>query len=274
MDLENQPLVSVVVPVHNAEKTLTGMLDSLCAQTWKALQILVVDDGSTDQTLALARAAAARDPRITVLTQPNLGVSVARNTALEHCKGTFIRFADGDDTMPADSMERLVSRALRDEADLVIGGYTEYVGRVSRFRNRANRADIVSCEKLLELLCPHSNTYFYGVLWNKLFCRAMVEENRIRFPAGLTWGEDFSFVVAYLHHAEKIAFLRESVYDYRRNPESASVTQVWDSVIHPLANIRIKRQLYGRLKDLYVARGVYPAYRGRLWLYLFRVGLS
>ena len=78
----------------------------------------------------------------------------------------------------------------------------------------------------------------------------------------------------YLQGVDRVAYMKESVYDYRRNPESATIRQVLDSVVHPLGNIRTKRQLYGHLKALYVARGAFPAYRHRLWHYLFRVGLS
>lgn len=272
--VENRPLVSVIIPVHNTEKTLARMLTCVREQTWQHLEIIVIDDGSTDGTLALARETAEQDARITVLAQENLGVSSARNAGLNLCRGTFIYFADGDDTLPPDALERLVLRALRDGAGMVIGGYTEYIGSAARARNRANREDTVSIADYLALLCPDANDLFYGVLWNKLFRRDLTERGKVRFPEALTWGEDFSFVMTYLQQVKQVSFLRESVYGYHRSMGSASVRQVLDCVVHPLSNIRAKRFLYSRLKALYTAQGVYGAYRRRLWLYLFRVGLS
>ena len=272
--MESQPLISVVIPAHNEERGIQRMLDSLIAQTYPNMQILLVDDGSTDQTLELAREYAERDTRITVLPQPCAGVSAARNRALPLCEGKYIRFVDADDTLPPDSMEKLVNRAERDQADLVIAGYTEYVRNLVRYKNLEDREDTLSCHEMLKLLNPHANSYFYGVLWNKLFLREPVQAGGIRFEERLHWGEDFVFVVNYLQTAETVAFMKDAVYDYRRTRNSATIRQVVDSVAHPMKNIRIKRMLYANLKKLYVARGEYPAYRSSLWLYLFRFGLD
>ena len=272
--MTEQPLISVVIPAYNAGATLERTLDSLRQQSWKALEIIVVDDGSKDDTLEIARRIAAEEPRMTILTQKNAGVSAARNLGLTRCRGKYIRFMDSDDTMPPDSMERLVTRAEQDGAELVIGGYTEYIGTLERRKNLANREDVLTLEQLFPLLCRQANSYFYGVLWNKLFRRELVEANRLRFQTEYTWGEDFAFVMDYLAGVQRIAYLKELVYDYRRSPNGLSVVQVWDSVIHPLRNSRMKWSLYQHLKRLYVKRGAWPDYRNRLWVYLFRVGLN
>ncbi len=272
--MDQQPLVSVIVPVWNAERTLDRALTSVLSQSYSSLQVIVVDDGSSDCTLSIARDYEARDPRVTVVAQENTGVSSARNRAIPLCRGKYIRFIDGDDTLPPDSMEKMVARAEQDGADLVLGGYTEYVGTLSRRKNLEDREDTLTNEELLKLLCPHSNSYFYGVLWNKLYLRSLVESGSVRFMAGVNWGEDFAFNMDYLRHVQKAAFLRDSLYDYRRQPDSMTLRQVLDSVRHPFRNIRMKVMLYTHLKNLYLARGQYPRYRGRLWMYLFRVGLS
>ena len=122
------PAVSVVIPAYNAEGTLRRMLDSVLGQTWQKMQVILVDDGSSDGTVVLAREAAEKDPRLTVIAGESLGVSATRNRALELCSGKYIRFVDADDTLPADSMERMVQRAEKDGSDLVIGGYDQYFG--------------------------------------------------------------------------------------------------------------------------------------------------
>lgn len=271
---QEQPLVSVVIPAYNAEKTLRPMLDCVLRQSWENLQVILVDDGSTDGTLKLARETAAQDDRLTVVSGGNRGISATRNTGLDLCRGKYIRFADADDTMPLDSIEKMVRRAEDDGADLVIGGYEEYFGSQRRFRNLAGRNDTVPCDGMMDHLCGHANSYFYGVLWNKLFVRKKMEAAGCRFQEGLTWGEDFAFVMDYLAVTERVAFMEDALYDYRRSAGSTSFRQVADCVKRPMYNIRIKRDLYRHLKEMYRKRGIYPQYRRRLWLYLFRVGLG
>ena len=272
--MDSHPLVSVVIPAYNAEKTLARTLESVLRQTLDSLQVIVVDDGSRDRTPEITREFALKDPRVTGISIESAGVSAARNRGIELCGGKYIRFVDADDTLPPDSMEKMVSRAEKDCADLVVGGFTMYVGEIGRRSNLEDREDTLENSEVLRRLCPRSNSFFYGVLWNKLFSREIVRSRGIRFVDGLTWAEDFCFVMDYLRHAETVAYLKESLYDYRRQPGSMTIRQVLDCVVHPFRNIRMKGVLYSHLKGLYVARGQYPLYRRRLWLYLFRVTLN
>ncbi len=272
--VQAEPTVSVVIPAYNAEKTLRRTLECVLNQTLSALQVILVDDGSTDSTAAIARNMAEKDPRLTVISRENLGISSTRNAGLLLCKGKYIRFVDADDTLPADSMEKMVRRAEQDGADLVIGGYDQYFGERRSFHNLADRNDTVACNEMMNHLCGHANSYFYGVLWNKLFLRELAEQQECRFQEDLTWGEDFAFVMDYLRGVTRVAFMKDSLYDYRRSANSATVKQVLDCVKHPAENTRIKGELYRHLKDMYRARGLYDQYRKKLWMYLFRVGLG
>ena len=269
-----QPLVSVIIPAYNAAATVGRTLESVLSQSWTNLQVIVVNDGSTDGTGDVLARFASRDPRVTVLSQANAGVSAARNLALDIAAGRYIRFVDADDTLPPASIEHMVIRAERDGADLVLGGYREYMKRLSRSMNLENRGDTIPFQSLLSTLCAHANSYFYGVLWNKLYSAELIRKSSLRFDPVLWWGEDFAFNMDYLREVSRVAFMKEDLYDYRRSPRSATFRQVLDCVVHPLGNIRIKRVLYSHLKGLYIARGAYPEYRGRLWHYLFRVGLN
>ena len=269
-----EPMVSVVIPAYNAAGTLQRLLECLLNQTWRNMQIILVDDGSVDGTSEMARKAAENDPRLSVIKQGNLGISCARNAGLAMCEGKYIRFIDADDTLPPDSMERMVRRAEKDGAELVIGGYDQYFGERRSFHNLAGREDTVPCDEIMRHLCDHANSYFYGVLWNKLFLRETLEQENCRFQEDLTWGEDFAFVMDYLAGVRKVSFMKESLYDYRRTAGSTSVKQILDCVKHPAENTRIKGELYGHLKEMYKRRGLYEKYRKRLWLYLFRVGLG
>ena len=271
---QSEPMVSVVIPAYNVTKTLQRLLDCLLNQTWQNLQIILVDDGSEDGTILMAREAAEKDPRLTVVTQGNLGISYARNAGLALCEGKYIRFIDADDTLPLDSIERMVRRAEKDGSELVIGGYDQYFGERRSFHNLAGRDDTVPCDDMMRHLCDHANSYFYGVLWNKLFLREIAEKQNCRFQENLTWGEDFAFVMDYLAGVSRVSFMKDSLYDYRRSANSTSIRQVLDCVKHPAENTRIKGDLYRHLKDMYRKRGLFEKYKKRLWLYLFRVGLG
>lgn len=271
---QSEPMVSVVIPAYNVTKTLPRLLDCLLNQTWQNLQIILVDDGSEDGTVLMAREAAEKDPRLTVVTQGNLGISYARNAGLALCEGKYIRFIDADDTLPLDSIERMVRRAEKDGSELVIGGYDQYFGERRSFHNLAGRDDTVPCDDMMRHLCDHANSYFYGVLWNKLFLREIAEKQNCRFQENLTWGEDFAFVMDYLAGVSRVSFMKDSLYDYRRSANSTSIRQVLDCVKHPAENTRIKGDLYRHLKDMYRKRGLFEKYKKRLWLYLFRVGLG
>ena len=269
-----EPMVSVVIPAYNVTKTLPRLLECLLNQTWQNLQIILVDDGSEDGTVLMAQKAAEKDPRLTVVTQGNLGISYARNAGLALCEGKYIRFIDADDTLPLDSIERMVRRAEKDGSELVIGGYDQYFGERRSFHNLAGRDDTVPCDDMMRHLCDHANSYFYGVLWNKLFLREIAEKQNCRFQENLTWGEDFAFVMDYLAGVSRVSFMKDSLYDYRRSANSTSIRQVLDCVKHPAENTRIKGDLYRHLKDMYRKRGLFEKYKKRLWLYLFRVGLG
>ena len=271
---QDEAMVSVVIPAYNATGTLERLFACLLNQTWQNLQIILVNDGSKDGTEAVARKAAEKDPRLTVVSQENLGISSTRNAGRALCTGKYIRFIDADDTLPLDSIERMVRRAEKDGSELVIGGYDQYFGERKSFHNLAGRDDTVPCDDMMHHLCDHANSYFYGVLWNKLFVSDLVEKQQCRFQQGLTWGEDFAFVMDYLAGVKQVSFMKDSLYDYRRTAGSTSIRQVIDCVKHPAENTLIKGELYRHLKDMYKKRGLYGQYKKRLWMYLFRVGLG
>ena len=269
-----QPLVSVVIPVWNGEKTIVRCLESVLRQTWQAMEILVVDDGSTDGTPALLEKMARQDPRIRVIRQENAGVSEARNTALPLCQGKYIRFVDSDDTLPPDAMAHLVRKAEENGSDLVMAAYTEVVGPMRHVRAMVKREDTVDCDDFLPILNRKANSFYCGVLWNKLFRTELVHGQGLRFISGLSYGEDMAFVCQYLAGVKKISYTQTPVYDYIRNMSGITAHRAMDSLIHPVRNMRVKWRLYEALRTLYIARGRYDEYRRTLWLYLVRVTVN
>ena len=115
-DIRNMPYVSVIVPVYNTKKYLAECLDSVCTQTYPQLEIIVVDDGSTDDSGVLLREYSQRDNRIRVITQKNQGLSAARNTGLEHSSGEYVVFLDSDDWIDDQTVDKAIQMITKTES--------------------------------------------------------------------------------------------------------------------------------------------------------------
>lgn len=206
------PLVSIVVPVYNAEKYLTECLHSLVNQTMPDFEILLVDDGSTDASLATCWSYAEHDDRIKVFTQNNAGAAVARNRALDEATGKWVMFVDSDDYLEIDCIERLLNAADVSDVDIALGGY-------GAFDDGADGIKFVVPDYAEEYLAPSEALskilYQDGVdiaPWGKLFLRTLFEG--VRFPR-LRSSEDLATVYKPFLRAHSVAFIRDSGYRYR-----------------------------------------------------------
>lgn len=268
--MDRRPLVSVIVPVWNGERYLAACVESIVSQSLENMEIILVDDGSTDGTWPLMQRLAGEDSRIRLLRRKNGGVSEARNAGIDVSTGRYIRFVDADDHLPPDSMRVLLEKIREDDSDLVLAAYTEVLGRKRYHRDLGKCEDTVDNEEFLRRLERLSNSFYYGVLWNKLFRGDIIRGKQVRFVSGLAWGEDFAFVMRYLAHAERIRYTTEAVYDYRRNPRGAVVRQFFNTILHPIEGMKDRWMIYDCYRRLYKERGQYERYRRVLWLYLFR----
>lgn len=268
------PMVSIIVPVWNGEKTLRACVQSILEQTLTDLEIILVDDGSQDGTWPLMETLAAEEGRIRPFRQANAGVSQARNTGLQAARGRYIRFVDADDRLLPDSMRLLVERADRDEADMVLAAYYEDLAGQKTLRDLGRCEDTVDNAEFLRRLEPLSNSFYYGVLWNKLFRRDIIFQHHLAFTPGLAWGEDFVFVMGYLAYAERLAYTQTPVYIYIRNIKGAVARQFLRCFTHPIASMKDRLLVYRSYAGLYRARGAYPQYRHVLWRYMFRFTLN
>lgn len=271
--MEHQPLISVVIPVWNGAPYLEKCLTSILTQSVTDIEVIVVDDGSTDDTWAILTRMAEEDPRIHPIHQENAGASVARNTALNHCRGEYVRFVDADDAVPADSFAHLLTSAQAHGSDLVLAAYTEVLAGTRSLRCLNQQDEAIGREEFLRRLERLANSFYYGVLWNKLFRGDILREQKPRFTPGLHWGEDFVFVMDYLAHCQQFSYVTTPVYDYIRNPRGLVMRQLWRSVVHPVASLKDRWLVYSAYVRLYKRVGAYEQYRRKLWHYLFRFTL-
>ena len=168
--MENEIKVSIVVPIYNAEKFLTTTVDSIIAQTYKNIEIILVNDGSTDGSLALCQTFLEKDKRIKVVDKQNGGVSSARNCGIHTASGEFIMFVDSDDLIEKDACEKLVKNAIATKSDIVFCNY--YVKVVEKnkekvvFKNHnygnSEMSDKTEILSLAQKYCfVHEKTPFY-----------------------------------------------------------------------------------------------------------------
>ena len=208
------PTVSIIVPVYNAEATLARCVDSVLGQQYTDFELLLVDDGSTDGSAALCDSRAAQDARVRVLHQENAGVSAARNLALESARGTYLQFLDSDDWITPDATRSLVRAAVEHRCDLVIADFYRVVGeRLSR-KGDIDEDAVLTREGYAAHMMENPADFYYGVLWNKLYRRDLVERHHLRMDPEISWCEDFLFNLEYIRWAERFYALQLPIYYY------------------------------------------------------------
>lgn len=212
------PAVSIIVPVYNAEAYLDECLDSLLGQTLEAIEVVCVDDGSTDESAAILAKRAARDNRLRVIPKANGGAAAARNTGLEAACGDYVLFVDADDYIALHSCERLCEVARREGADIVVFGGKTFP--TLRWADEAfsSQEAVFRGEGLRVILEePGSNP----LMCNKLYSRTLLAEHGCRLDESLVLGEDNAFQFATFPLAETIAFIPDVLYFYRIHGASA-----------------------------------------------------
>lgn len=212
---KNNPLVSVIVPVYNAARWLPELFGSLRSQTYGNMEVILVDDGSTDTSAADCLQLSEGDPRFRIVRKPNGGLSSARNFGLEHAGGEWIFFIDADDMVQPQALERLVATALTTHADIVVGSFENTSRMSSPPATRSPR-----------ILAPHEavavslyQTPPMNHAWGTLYSRGIFFPDGPRFTEGL-WYEDLDLFYRLFERASRVAYLPEKLYFYRKNPSS------------------------------------------------------
>ena len=212
------PLISVIVPAYNAEAFLDQCLESIVAQSYRHLEILVVDDGSTDGTGALCDRWAERDERIRIIHQPNGGHSAARNTALDAMTGELVTMVDSDDVLHPEFAATLLETMKQTNADITVGGYIPFYGRVPVFHDSAGPdtpRHYTQQEAILAVFYQHGLTHSP---WGRLFKASLFDG--IRFPLGIIY-EDLAIIYPLLRRCTLVATIGQTLYGYRQHESNS-----------------------------------------------------
>ena len=283
----NQPLVSIILPVYNAQNHLARCVGSICAQTYRNIEIIILNDGSKDQSLPVCEEFRQKDPRILLVDKANSGVSDTRNLGLKLASGKYVEFVDSDDYLDPDFTERLVAAAEENEADFVIAPYKmvipagaskpeqvldkiqDELGVMSVARPPEVReygflpAGVYDKDTFALRLMDKPASYFYSVLWNKLYRRDILTGNDIQFVSEMRWAEDLVFNLRYIQYAERFVAIDKPGYYYVQNPQSICHTQ-----INLASIVQNKLQVFRYYKELYTKLGLYDKVQPQLYKFL------
>lgn len=265
-----QPLVSIVIPVYNAAPRLAACIESVRRQTWENLEILLVNDGSKDVSLPICRMYAGVDPRIQVLDQPNSGVSATRNAAIDRARGKYLQFVDADDKLVMEATQLLTERAERTRADMVISHYYRMVGEKRKSVHGFLETDkLLSQREFATQLMEEPSSFYYGVMWNKLYRTAIIRDHDIRCSEELGWSEDFLFNLEYIRYCQTFSSIRIPLYYYYKNKKGITSTSF--GIRNLPRTIETKLSLFEFYKELYTDMGLYEQYKLQIHKYLINI---
>lgn len=202
--------ISVIVPVYNSELFLSNCLESVLNQTWKNIEVILINDGSTDSSGQICDQFANHDKRVQVIHQENQGVSHSRNVGLKNSSGEYVSFIDSDDTLELDMYELLIGIMEEYKADIVHCGYKHILKDEVRWVHDTKRIYVQNTQEALE--CFVSGRLFGGGLWNKLFRRNLVE--KLSFREDLKINEDVLYNFEAFSRAKKTVFADYAKYNY------------------------------------------------------------
>lgn len=213
-------MISIIIPVYNVGDYIKECLESILKQTYSDLQVIIVDDGSTDSTMNIVKKYEDKFNNYTILNQQNQGVSVARNTAFNHIKGEYTIYIDPDDFLEPDMLENMLSTAIKDKVDIVISQYYVYYGKDNE-RNYIEKynVDFHKIYNNYEVMDLMLNYELQGQLWNKLFKTELLNQINFKFEPNRYIQDAFPVFKA-IYKSKGISFINKPLYYYRQRVTS------------------------------------------------------
>lgn len=261
------PMVSIIIPVYNAEKSLRRCVESVLNQGFQDFELLLVDDGSRDASGEICDEYAKKDSRVHVIHKENTGVSDTRNMALNVARGTYLQFMDSDDWITPDATNLMVRAAKENGCDMVIADFYRVVGDRLSHKGDIEPGGLLSLEEFAGHMMENPADFYYGVLWNKLFKREIVEAYGLRMDKTISWCEDFMFNLEYIRHTASIYALKVPIYYYVKTRGSLA-----SQGISITKTIKMKRMVFEYYHDFYKSVLNEEDYeKNKLYVYRFLV---
>lgn len=279
------PLISLIIPIFNSEKYLVQCLESVINQTYYNLEIICVNDGSTDMSFNILSKYKVLDNRIKIVSQNNSGTSIARNSGVAVAKGDYISFLDSDDWLSDDYFQIMVNHALRHNADLVLCGYIREYNEKSLSRLLYNELTVFQqnqCKLLLRrIIGPTKNELSHpemmdslSTIGSKLYRADIIKNYSLNFVdlKHIGTGEDMLFLMHYSIYVDIAVFIDKAMYHYRRN-NGASITRTYKSNLYSQWSI-LFNHIQKFLIDNYLSPDCFQALNNRISLSILGLGLN
>ena len=213
--MEERVQISIIMPIYNCAGDLDVSINSILQQSFSDYELLLIDDGSTDNSFEICEKYRRADARVRAFHTENQGVSGARNYGIKHARGEYLYFVDADDRLLPDALQALLQPMSEDETvDIVIAYYDGTDTDVNKGDMSKGKYAI---RDVLEHILRNAPTFYYGVCWNKLYRASVIEQNDLKFPLGVIWSEDMLFNMSYLKFCKTVYYTDRVVYYYNRN---------------------------------------------------------
>ncbi len=253
-----EDLVSIIIPAYNAEKYLDRCLQSLMTQTYQKMEILVVDDGSTDRTRDIVLKYAKEDVRVKYIFQKNCGVSAARNFGMKKAQGKYIIFSDADDYAEPVLVQREI-----EQMESCDGAFFEYIYEASDGAKQKSEKvieyGIYKGERLLEIISNMcGGGKYYSSIWRAVYCRELIQKNQLKFR-NIKFAEDMLFNIEYILCSTSVYISPQAYYHYCEQEQSA-LKKIQYDIRYTIDEIREENKLF--LK--YPNRGLEKVYAGQI----------
>ena len=206
-----EELISVIIPIYNVERFLEKCIESIIKQTYKKIEIFLIDDGSTDQSGIICDKYKKKDKRISVIHKKNEGVSIARNVGIENANGKYITFVDADDYLEKDMYKKLIEVFENPTIDIsMCNFFMEYLEKDIRANKNSNY--IYNKKELMNKI--FLTDYFCGFVWNKIYKTSIIKKNKIFFKNNIHICEDLLFNCQYFSFIKKGFYTEDKLYHY------------------------------------------------------------
>lgn len=235
MEMKNDRKVSIIIPVYNVERYVRKCIESILKQTYENIEIIIVNDGSSDKTEEICRLFEKKDSRIFLHNLENGGVSKARNYGIQNSTGEYIVFVDGDDFVDSKYIEMLVNSFGSKDVGLGIVDYYIFENnKIYTISPNDSSVTYLTNKQALDMITKHN--FFEGYLWNKIFVREIVLKYKLKFDERVKIWEDLLFCAQYLMNDFKVCYNRKALYYYVKRTDSAiSNKKVWNEMTHWIA---------------------------------------
>lgn len=241
-------------------------MDSLLAQSYPNTELILVDDGSQDGSLSLLQDYAREHQQVRVISRPQGGVSAARNAGMAQAQGKYLQFADADDYLQPNAVERFVELAESGSCDLVISDYYRVLSGRYYCMGPIRRPGLYTRRAFAQEMMRSPADFYYGVVWNKFFRLDIIRAHRLEFSDQLDWCEDFLFNLEYLEYTGNIYILKEPLYCYVKTKGSLSATSSIKGKM-----VSTKLELFQYYKELYQDLDLYEENKLRVHSFLIAV---